>query len=134
MLAKDLCNFGKQSGTFVVDPAVMYPTVVKHVRERKHQSRVTMREALAGRVDPNAVVTPEFEQLHLRLQRISDEDFELALAPAQEVPKKKREIRAEVLEVARLWFQRQLHIEVNAGRKKPLPIHIHIMADDRFRL
>lgn len=104
---------------FEIAPAFLYPTMVNHImavlkrQERPQDSGLQRYYAMAKRLDG------KFKDA-----------FDLALRPRGDVDGPiQRERRAEALEICRLWFTRQLHIEI--GEKTMV---LRILKDDRYRL
>jgi hypothetical protein len=72
----------------------------------------------------------QYYSMARRLQKRRADAFDLALKTRGDCDgQSEREARAEALEICRLWFTRQLHIEVNE-----VPMTLNILEDRSYRL
>ena len=109
---------GAPEGTvsFEVIPDELYPQAIADLRE----SVLTY----------TSETVEEFVKQHfLVAKRISDEAWDAALKSKDDCPPELIEGRAQALEVARLWFTAKLHFTV-----KNVPMHLHILKDEKWRL
>lgn len=109
MKAKSLAKKDKE-GRYVVIPSKMYPTWAQYIIEF----------LVEGERPPN-----NLRNIHSAAVSVGVEGFELAKLPYEECPADMLAVRAQALEVTRLWFTEQLHSEISYEF-----LHIKLPAED----
>ena len=92
--------------SFTIDPNVLYPLSIQHIRE-----------TLAAHGKQTGVMAGYLSTASMLPDRV----WSLALTPANRVEWPDRALRAQALELARLWFTETLHRAVN---EQPMKIQI----------
>lgn len=127
----------------VVDPEVMYPAVLAAIQEGKqkpteerHQLLVAqargMTQALADALLPAGVREETASEEVTRggkLLKRRDVKVKIPVPPAETLPAERRAARANVLEIARLWFTNELHHAI-----EQTPMGVHILKNVRWKL
>lgn len=100
---------------FSVDPADLYPPALE-----------ALMSAVAHGTRPEATA---LQSLYARAQTLGVSGLQLGLEPREALPAELVLVRAEALELARLWFTEHLHAAVSHS-----PMGLHIEADEAWRL
>ena len=103
---------------FAVAPSAMYPTMARYIKN------VTKNQ-----VKPKDSGLQMYYSMARRLAKRNNNAFDLVFKSRGDCDSWERDSRAEALEICRLWFTRQLHIEI--GEK---PMTVHILEDRRYSL
>ena len=104
---------------FAVAPSALYPTMAHHIKS------VTKNQ-----VRPKDSGLQMYYSMARKLYKRRVDAFDLVLKSRGDCDgQSEREARAEALEICRLWFTRQLHVET--GEKT---MTVHILEDRRFSL
>jgi len=110
--------FGKERKvrSFEVDTDRMYPEVIKEIYTRLKEKDMPEDKGLA---------------LYYRsAKKIDDSAWTWALQKKESTPVEKRGMRAEALELARLWFTKEIRLDI--GEDKAL--YLHLTKSDRYKL
>lgn len=119
-----------------VTPAEMYPAIIAHIQK-----------AFEAYDQSDGIIRSQYYPAALALP---DRAWQLALTPRDEVTKQANiDLRAEALELARVWFTELLHRALRwkaAGVESPIlwpteppaavaaPLGLHIEKDERYKL
>ena len=100
---------------FVVEPAQLYPAAVADLIEVVE----------AGRQPSHPALIAPYHQA----RALGAGGLKTALVPRHKCPPDDLALRAEALEVARLWFTEKLHQAIDNA-----PMGLHIVKDEAYRL
>jgi hypothetical protein len=106
---------GDDRSWFSVQPGEVYPAALEELADAVQSGQ--------------APKDPPLASLYARAAALGPEGLRLGTEPRDALPDELVPVRAEALEIARLWFTEQLHQAVE-GR----PIGLHIARDDAWKL
>jgi hypothetical protein len=119
---------------YAVEPAVMYPAVIRRIQQAMLISDPPpelLEHYPAPGSDPRSVATGYLE-MAWSLPAVA---FEYALRERSSFTNQiEISQRAQALSLARLWFTQALKEAVAASRHQPASIGLHILKDERYRL
>jgi hypothetical protein len=123
---------------FEVEPSEMYPAALADVQVALEENRavsgaLVLYKHRATQLAVEAVASWQENDdfiLTRTVKHVDTKAWELALLPRDSITDARAvEIRAEALEIARLWFTERLHQFINHA-----PMELHILKDDDWRL
>lgn len=115
--------------SFVIAAHDLYPAMIKEILDIIKEGGEEARARVRGdRLDK----TPIFSQYLPRALRAPSMAWEMALeAPSADMTEEGLAMRAEALEIARLWFTELLHCSVH---NEPMAFQITSTPDKKYRL
>ncbi len=113
---------------FAVEPAVIYPRTIARIQECLKTGELPqelVQPAVDVGPDPRSVA---FDYLS-RARAIPYEAWAFATVSKERTPLDKQKMRAEALNIARLWYTQALHVANDMQ-----PIGLHIKSDPDYKM